>query len=160
LNHLYSLYDALISIEVPGERARAVVDAMEREMASTLATKQDLDSQTTLLRHDMEADFALLRRDMEAGFALLRHETDSGSTRLRQDMDSGTTRLRQDMDSGSARLRQDMESGFTLMRQEMAAQRESFGKDLKLQARQQIIATGVTVYSGLGLLLAALKLLP
>jgi hypothetical protein len=35
-------YDALVSINVPSDKARAVVDAMERDMGTTLATKQDL----------------------------------------------------------------------------------------------------------------------
>jgi hypothetical protein len=39
----YSLYDALVSISVPSDKARAVVDAMERDMGATLATKQDLE---------------------------------------------------------------------------------------------------------------------
>ena len=42
VDFLYSLYDALVSINVPSDKARAVVDAMERDMATTLATKQDL----------------------------------------------------------------------------------------------------------------------
>ena len=42
MDHLYSLYDALVSINVPNDKARAVVDAMERDMTSTLATKSDL----------------------------------------------------------------------------------------------------------------------
>jgi hypothetical protein len=39
---LYSQYDALVSIAVPLDKARAVVDAMEHDMGSTLATKQAL----------------------------------------------------------------------------------------------------------------------
>ena len=39
----YSLYDALVSISVPSDKARAVVDAMERDMSTALATKQDDD---------------------------------------------------------------------------------------------------------------------
>jgi hypothetical protein len=42
LENLYSLYDALISINVPPDRARAVIDTMERDMLSKLATKTDL----------------------------------------------------------------------------------------------------------------------
>jgi hypothetical protein len=42
MDHLYSLYDALISINIPGDKARAVVDAMERDMEAKLATKTDL----------------------------------------------------------------------------------------------------------------------
>jgi hypothetical protein len=36
------LYDALLSIDVPAEKARAVIDALEHDMGSTLATKQDI----------------------------------------------------------------------------------------------------------------------
>ena len=42
VDYLYSLYDALVSINVPNDKARAVVDAMERDMATTIATKADL----------------------------------------------------------------------------------------------------------------------
>lgn len=53
MDFLYSVYDALVSINVPNDEARAVIDAMERDMGSmlaTLATKNDLQ----LLRKDME----------------------------------------------------------------------------------------------------------
>ena len=42
MDYLYSLYAALVSINVPNDKARAVVDAMERDMGTTLATKADL----------------------------------------------------------------------------------------------------------------------
>jgi hypothetical protein len=50
-------YDALVSINVPNDKARAVVDAMERDMGTTLATKADLQT----LRQEME----LIRKDMQ-----------------------------------------------------------------------------------------------
>jgi hypothetical protein len=53
MNYLYSLYDALVSISVPADKARAVVDAMEREMGTTLATKQDMSQLAT--REDLLA---------------------------------------------------------------------------------------------------------
>jgi hypothetical protein len=53
MNALYSLYDALISINVPGDRARAVVDAMEHEMSTQLATKSDLTTTQLLLKQDI-----------------------------------------------------------------------------------------------------------
>ena len=37
-----ALYDALLSIDVPADKARAVIDALEHDMGSTLATKQDI----------------------------------------------------------------------------------------------------------------------
>jgi len=62
VDYLYSLYDALVSINVPSDRARAVVDAMERDMGTTLATKQDLE----FLRRDVENRFALLDQKFDA----------------------------------------------------------------------------------------------
>ena len=38
----FTLYDALVSIDVPAEKARAVIDAMERDMGATLVTKSDI----------------------------------------------------------------------------------------------------------------------
>jgi hypothetical protein len=67
VDFLYSLYDALVSINVPSDKARAVVDAMERDMGTTLATKQDLE---------------VLRRDVENRFSLLEQKFDSGMSHL------------------------------------------------------------------------------
>ena len=61
VDYLYSLYDALVSINVPNDKARAVVDAMERDMATTIATKSDLQ----LLRSELHQECALIRKDME-----------------------------------------------------------------------------------------------
>lgn len=57
-------YDALIGIKVPTDKARAVVDAMEPDMGTTIATKADLQ----ILRQDLTASF-------NAGFSELRQET-------------------------------------------------------------------------------------
>lgn len=68
MNYLYSLYDALVSISVPSDKARAVVDAMERDMGTTLATKQDLlrlASKKNLLLFRME-DQGLRQKDIAA----------------------------------------------------------------------------------------------
>jgi len=61
VDYLYSLYDALVSINVPNDKARAVVDAMERDMGTTIATKTDLQ----LLRQELIASLA--SRDELAG---------------------------------------------------------------------------------------------
>jgi hypothetical protein len=72
VDYLYSLYDALVSIQVPNDKARAVVDAMERDMATTIATKSDLK----LLKQELTAtineglgsvrqEIALVRKDFE-----------------------------------------------------------------------------------------------
>lgn len=90
MDYLYSLYDALVSINVPNDKARAVVDAMERDMGTTIATKADLQmlrqevaglaSREELLavKAELKADItevrqavALLRKDMEVMAATL-----------------------------------------------------------------------------------------
>ena len=57
MNLDFTLYDALLSINVPAEKARAVIDALERDMGSTLATKQDI----MLLKQDI----ALVKQELE-----------------------------------------------------------------------------------------------
>jgi len=81
VDYLYSLYDALVSIHVPNDKSRAVVDAMERDMSTTIATKSDL----RLLAADVE----LLRREMatKADLADLRQET----ALLRKDLEMLST---------------------------------------------------------------------
>ena len=61
MDYLYSLYDALVSIHVPNDKSRAVVDAMERDMATTIATKADVQ----ILRSELHQECALIRKDME-----------------------------------------------------------------------------------------------
>ncbi|MCC6173637.1 MAG: hypothetical protein IT481_16585 [Gammaproteobacteria bacterium] len=61
MDFLYSLYNALVSINVPNDKARAVVDAMERDMGTTLATKSDLQ----MLRQELVQEIVLVRKDME-----------------------------------------------------------------------------------------------
>ena len=57
----FSLYDALVGIDVPVDKARAVVDALERDMGATLATKQDV----LLLRQELKQELDLLRKELE-----------------------------------------------------------------------------------------------
>jgi len=66
VDYLYSPYDALVSINVPGDKARAVVDAMERDMGTTLATKADLQLLATRAEvAELGQEIALVRKDME-----------------------------------------------------------------------------------------------
>jgi hypothetical protein len=63
----FTLYDALLSIDVPADKARAVIDALEHDMGSTLATKQDI----LLLKQDI----VLVKQELE-------HRIDSMTIRL------------------------------------------------------------------------------
>ena len=63
-----SLYDALVSIAVPADKARAVADAMERDMGATLATKSDIQllrQELGQLKQEMSLEFSLVRKEME-----------------------------------------------------------------------------------------------
>jgi hypothetical protein len=99
VDYLYSLYDALVSINVPNDKARAVVDAMERDMGTTLATKADLDLLQNATKADLEhlqqatkADLALLQQTTTADLQLLRREILQELALTRKDMEIlGTT---------------------------------------------------------------------
>ncbi|MCE7901324.1 MAG: hypothetical protein DYH20_01405 [Gammaproteobacteria bacterium PRO9] len=72
MDYLYSLYDALVSINVPNDKARTVVNAMERDMTTTMATKADLQALkqelTALINAgvgELRQETALIRKDME-----------------------------------------------------------------------------------------------
>jgi hypothetical protein len=96
----YSLYDALLSIDVPNDKARAVVVAMERDMTTHLATKSDLES----LRLATKSDIELSRKDMESAIAGLRKDMESAIGSLRKDMEAGNALLRKDMDALGSRV--------------------------------------------------------
>ena len=78
MNYQYSLYDALVSISVPSDKARAVVDAMERDMGTTLATKQDIE----FLKMDVDTRIALLEQQFMADFVRLDQKIDTLDLRL------------------------------------------------------------------------------
>jgi hypothetical protein len=80
---------------VPTDKARAVVDAMERDMSAILATKSDI----ALLRQDIEgvrlaakSDLELLRQDIEGVRSAAKGDTEL----LRQDLNSFRTAVRSD----------------------------------------------------------------
>jgi hypothetical protein len=139
MDFLYSLYDALVSINVPNDKARAVVDAMERDMATSLATKTDLDS---------------LRLATKADVELLRHETTSGFAATRKDLETGLALVRRDMESQGAALRRDMESQGAALRQDIALLR----KDLEAQGSQTVIRLGAVIVVVAGLVLTLIEM--
>ena len=86
---LRRLTAVLVSIAVPAEKAWAVVDAMEHDMGTTLATKSDLESQRSASRQDIE----LLRKDMENGFTRLDQKIDSVKAQLELKIDAQEFRM-------------------------------------------------------------------
>ena len=95
VDYLYSLYDALVSINVSSDKARAVVDAMERDMGTTLATKQDL----VMLRQEVRQDLQLFRQEMASMRTELKQEIENRYTLLDQKID--TLQLRMTVRLGS-----------------------------------------------------------
>ena len=88
MKQLYSPDDSVVSINFPDDEARAVVDAMERDLVTTVATKSDLQAlrqelmsrmsglatrdelrrNTIAVRDDIAElwrDYALVRKDIE-----------------------------------------------------------------------------------------------
>ena len=103
---LYSLYDALVSIHVPADKARAVVDAMERGMNTTLATKSDIDALRLATKSDIDALRVATKSDVDA----LRVATKSDMTILQKDFEAKYLLLRQEFESTRISLRQDIEA--------------------------------------------------
>jgi hypothetical protein len=129
VDYLYSLYDALVSIHVPNDKARAVVDAMERDMGTTIATKSDLD----VLRTSMKTEIELLRVSMKADLQTLRQE------------------LLTTMASRSELA--DVKSDIGVLRQDFAVLR----KDVELLGSRMIIQLGSVLIVGFGLTIGTLK---
>ena len=73
----FTLYDALVSIDVPAEKARAVIDALEHDMGATLATKSDiqlLKQELGQLKQEVSLELGQLKQGMNLEFNLIRKE--------------------------------------------------------------------------------------
>jgi len=136
VDFLYSLYDALVSINVPNDKARAVVDAMERDMATTLATKQDLEITGKDLL-GLGKDLHSLRVELKQDLHILTQAVDSLRAEFRQDQQT---------------LRSEFKQELAVMRADMGAQ---FARsDLRMTIRLAVVLAGFT-----GVLFAALRLI-
>ena len=143
MNYRYSLYDALVSISVPSDKARAVVDAMERDMGTTLATKSDLDN----LRVATKQDLLLLKQEMA-----------SLGTELKQGMASLRTELRQEMASLRTELKQEIEGRYTLLDQKIDSLRGEMTRDLAALDLRLTVKLCWMLFVGFGLTIAAMRL--
>lgn len=132
MDYLYSLYDALVSINVPGDKARAVVDAMERDMGTTLATKQDLDALKLATKQDLE----ILGRGVENRLALLEQKLDAASAQQNLKLDAAFARLVENID----KLRSDT------------------ARDLAALDLRMTVKLGSLIFVGVGATIAALRL--
>jgi hypothetical protein len=132
MSYLYSLYDALVSINVPSDKARAVVDAMERDMLTQLAGKSDLEN----LRLAGKADLENMR---------LANKSDLDNMRLasKSDLENFCLSVRADIDALGARIE---------------ALRQEGRLELEVIRSSMTIRLGSMLVVCLSLLFAALKL--
>src|SRR5688572_33214714 len=111
-------YDALVSINVPSDKARAVVDAMERDMGTTLATRQDLDVVRLATKQDLE----IVRRDMQSGFESVRRDMESGLESVRRDMENRFALVDQRFDGLESSIKHKIESARDQLQLKMDGQ--------------------------------------
>lgn len=154
MSYLYSLYDALVSINVPSDKARAVVDAMEHDMLTQLASKSDLDS----FRLATKSDFELLRQahkaDVEA--ARLANKADIENVRLANKADLENVRLANKAEVES--LRQAVRADIDAIGVRVDALRRELRLEQELLRSSMTIRLGSLQVVGLSVLFAALKL--
>jgi transposase-like protein len=87
----YALYDALVSINVPAEKARAVAESLEQDMSTILATKTDLGTTQLLLKQEI-GTVRSLRQEM-ASRDSLRQEMGAMRDSLRQEIEANRVLL-------------------------------------------------------------------
>ena len=132
MSYLYSLYDALVSINVPADKARAVVDAMERDMLTQLASKSDLE----ILRVAGKSDVENLRLVVKADIENLR-------LAVKADVENLRLAVKADIDAMGLRV-------------------DALGREFRLEQEvlrsSMTIRLGSMLVVGLSVLFAALKL--
>ncbi len=151
VDYLYSLYDALVSIDVPNDKARAVVDAMERDMGTTIATKTDLQ----ILQGATKADLQTMQNATKAELQMLRQEFKTGLQMLRQELKTDLQMLRQELISSLASRDElaGVKTDIAALRQDNVLIR----KEMELLSSRLIVQLGSMLFVGFGLTIAALK---
>ena len=101
-----SLYDALVSINVPKPQALAVVESLEQTMTSELTTKTDLQQlrdHTDREFVSVRADIQQLRADMNREFVAVRAEMARGFEEQTQGRAADVALLRSEMNVAISR---------------------------------------------------------
>jgi vacuolar-type H+-ATPase subunit D/Vma8 len=178
-----SLYDALVSINVPKPQALAVVESLEQTMTSELTTKTDLqqlrdhtDREFVSVRADIQqfrehsdrefvavrADIKQLRADMDREFVAVRAEIQQ----LRADMDrefvavrAEIQQLRADMDREFAAVRAEMARGFEEQTQGRAADVALLRSEMSVAISRASMRSTLFMMAWTSLLFAAMQFL-
>ena len=99
MDYLYSLYDALVSINVPNDKARAVVDAMERDMGTTLATKADMDNLRVATKADLDNLRVATKSDLDHLRVATKADLQSLSQTTKADLETVRLAMKADLES-------------------------------------------------------------
>jgi uncharacterized protein YicC (UPF0701 family) len=140
---VYAMYDALVSINVPDEKAKAVIDALEREMMDKLATKADLAH----LQAITKADIANLQAATKSELANLQAATKADLVNFQ-----AVTRTE------FASLREHVSKDLQLIRLEMNHLRTDFSHQLNALQSRLTVRLGTLAGAWTGILFALLKL--
>lgn len=143
MNALYSLYDALLSIDIPADKAKAVVTAMEQEMSNVLATKTDLQHTELMLRQELVATRDSLKQELTSTRDSLKQEIASVRDSVKQEIFSVRNSLKQEISA---------------LDQRISSVEVSLGQKMELMRSSMVIQLGSIVVVGMGVLFAALKL--
>lgn len=152
MNSKLTLYDALVSINVPGDQARAVVEALEHEMYTALATKADLAHQAQLFSERLERLRLEIRADRLEDMATLRAEIQAGDGSLGEAIRAGDGSLRDEMRAMRDELRGEIKAVDTALRAEMQAGfRKLEASDAAIRVEIAQLANTLTLRMGAGL---------
>lgn len=152
MNSKLTLYDALVSINVPGDQARAVVEALEHEMYTALATKADLAHQAQLFSERLERLRLEIRADRLEDMATLRAEIQAGDGALGEAIRAGDGSLRDEMRAMRDELRGEIKAVDTALRAEMQAGfRKLEASDAAIRVEIAQLANTLTLRMGAGL---------
>jgi isopropylmalate/homocitrate/citramalate synthase len=163
MDYLYSLYDALVSINVPNDKARAVVDAMERDMGTTIATKTDLQTMSAATKSDFQALSAATKADFQALRAETKADLQAHRAETKADLQAFSTAMKAELQVFSAATKAELQQ----MRAEMATKSELaelwkecalIRKDMEMLFGRQTIQLGVMLVVGLGVMTTVLGL--
>ena len=142
-----SLYDALVSINVPKPQALAVVESLEQTMTSELTTKTDLQQ----LRDHTDREFVSVRADIQQ----FREHSDREFVAVRADI----KQLRADMDREFAAVRAEMARGFEEQTQGRAADVALLRSEMSVAISRASMRSTLFMMAWTSLLFAAMQFL-
>jgi hypothetical protein len=116
---LHALYDPLVSINVPTQKALAVVESMERDMLAQLATRSDVEHAQLLMRADFDAFRKEIRGEMDGLRKELKSEIDGLRKEVKVEIDGLRKEFKADLallqSTMTVRLGSMLMVGFSLM---------------------------------------------